>query len=54
MESGVDAVNVYFPGGEDEVWVSISGSDVQTGSGLVSVPVTIQSVRNHVMRHQNV
>jgi alpha 1,3-glucosidase len=50
MESGVDAVDVYFPGGEDEVWVSISGSDVQTGSGLVSVPVTIQSVPYYYRR----
>jgi hypothetical protein len=50
-EPGVESVDIYFPGGEDEVWVS--DSDVQTGSGSVSVPVTSQSVRNRVTRYQN-
>jgi alpha 1,3-glucosidase len=47
-EPGVESVDIYFPGGEDEVWVS--DSDVQTGSGSVSVPVTSQSIPYYYRR----
>jgi alpha-glucosidase (family GH31 glycosyl hydrolase) len=43
-EPGVDAVSVYFPGGTDEYWISLSNFEVQGGGTYADVPVDIDSV----------
>ena len=43
-EANATEVDVYFPGGENEIWVSATSDDVQTGTGLVTVSVTRENV----------
>ncbi|XP_044262808.1 neutral alpha-glucosidase C-like, partial [Tribolium madens] len=43
-ESGVKSVDVYFPGGENEVWVSATGDDVHVGNGTVTIPITRENI----------
>jgi alpha 1,3-glucosidase len=43
-EPGVDAVSVYFPGGTDEYWISLSNFEVQGGGTYADVPVDINSI----------
>ncbi|RZC27677.1 Glyco hydro 31 domain containing protein, partial [Asbolus verrucosus] len=43
-EPGVSSVQVYFPGGASEFWVSAEGSEVFAGNGFAEVPVDIQSI----------
>jgi hypothetical protein len=53
-EPGVQTVEIYFPGGEYEVWVPMTGSDVRKGTGWATVNITNRDVRNEVSKHQNV
>ncbi|RZC39970.1 neutral alpha-glucosidase C-like [Asbolus verrucosus] len=43
-EPGVQSVQVYFPGGSEENWLSIGSSEVFEGNGFVDVPVDIQAI----------
>ncbi|KYB24988.1 neutral alpha-glucosidase C [Tribolium castaneum] len=43
-EAGVESVDVYFPGGGNEVWVSETSDDVQAGNGKVAIPVTRENI----------
>jgi hypothetical protein len=53
-EPGVEFVDIYFPGGETEVWIPMTSNDVQRGTGWASVNISNQAVRNQYRRHQNV
>jgi hypothetical protein len=44
-ESGVESVQVYFPGGEELLWFSAQlDGTFYPGAGLTDVPVTIDRV----------
>lgn len=43
-ESGVTTVNVYFPGGSDELWYDIEDFRQFKGDGEVNIPVTLDKV----------
>jgi alpha 1,3-glucosidase len=43
-EPGVQTVEIYFPGGEYEVWVPMTGSDVRKGTGWATVNITNRDV----------
>lgn len=43
-ESGVTNVNVYLPGGSNELWYDINDYKVYTGNGNLNVPVTLDMV----------
>jgi hypothetical protein len=46
-ESGVESVQVYFPGGEELLWFSAQlDGTFYPGAGLTDVPVTIDRVIN--------
>ncbi|KAJ3640643.1 hypothetical protein Zmor_027193 [Zophobas morio] len=49
-DAGATEVDVYFPGGENEVWVSVTSDDVQAGAGLVTVPVTRENSPTYYRR----
>jgi alpha-glucosidase (family GH31 glycosyl hydrolase) len=44
-EPGVEFVDIYFPGGETEVWIPMTSNDVQKGTGWASVNISNQAVR---------
>jgi alpha 1,3-glucosidase len=43
-EAGVESVQVYFPGGAEEHWISIDNAEVYDGNGFVNISVTIDAV----------
>lgn len=43
-EAGITTVNVYFPGGSDELWYDIEDFKQFKGNGEVSFPVTLDKV----------
>ena len=45
-EPNVTEVDMYFPGGENEVWVSANSDDVRAGTGLTTIPVVREYVNN--------
>ncbi|KAJ3615868.1 hypothetical protein MTP99_005972, partial [Tenebrio molitor] len=43
-EPGVESVQVYFPGGADEHWISVDNAEVYDGNGFVDISVTIDAI----------
>ncbi|KAJ3617110.1 hypothetical protein MTP99_009106 [Tenebrio molitor] len=43
-EPGVESVQVYFPGGTEEHWISIDNAEVYDGNGFVNISVTIDAI----------
>jgi alpha 1,3-glucosidase len=43
-EPGVESVQVYFPGGADEHWISVDNAEVYDGNGFVNISVTIDGI----------
>ena len=44
--SGATDLDVYFPGGENEVWISSTSDDVRAGTGQINVPVARENVNS--------
>lgn len=45
-EPGVTNVNVYLPGGADELWYDINDYKAYSGNGNLNVPITLDTVRS--------
>lgn len=43
-EAGVSSVNVYLPGGPNELWYDIEDYKQYQGTGVISIPVTLDKV----------
>ncbi|KAK9685060.1 Glycosyl hydrolases family 31 [Popillia japonica] len=43
-EEGAETVSIYLPGGEDELWYDIDNNEVHSGTGYITVDVTLDSV----------
>lgn len=50
-EPGVTNVNVYLPGGADELWYDIYDYKVYQGKGNLNVPVTMDRVSLHKLHN---
>lgn len=43
-ESGATSVNIYFPGGTEELWYDIEDYKLYKGTGVTNIPVTLEKV----------
>lgn len=50
-ESKATSVNVYFPGGNSEVWYDIDDFKSFPGTGTVTVPVSLDKVLNLLLHN---
>lgn len=44
-ESGATSINIYFPGGVNELWYDIEDYKLYKGTGVTTIPVTLEKVK---------